>query len=231
MKILGLDLETTGLSADTDVITEMGLVLWDTEENVPLLVHSQLVNYGAHITQEITDITGITEEMLEKFGCNPEDARDRLENIAQKADAIAAYNGESFDRKFIRKLAPSVAEKHWIDLQNDIPYADRIKTRKLTHLAAEHGFLNPFAHRAVFDVMTMFKVMEKYDFETILRRSHESVVFLKAVVSFNDKEQAKERGYRWHGPSKTWYRSFKQSDADKEINEAPFRTMFIQNPE
>ena len=46
---------------------------------------------------------------------------------------------------------------------------EKIKTRSLPYLAADHGFLNPFPHRALFDVMTMIQIAGMYDINEILK--------------------------------------------------------------
>lgn len=37
--------------------------------------------------------------------------------------------------------------------------------------------------------------------------------------SFDQKEQLKERGYHWHGDSKSWVKKFENSEVEDEINE------------
>jgi DNA polymerase III epsilon subunit-like protein len=39
MRVLGLDVETTGLSFETDHVTEIGCVLYDVEQKKPLIIY------------------------------------------------------------------------------------------------------------------------------------------------------------------------------------------------
>jgi oligoribonuclease (3'-5' exoribonuclease) len=40
MKLLGIDLETTGLDVTKDRIIEIGMVLWETDTQTPIIVDS-----------------------------------------------------------------------------------------------------------------------------------------------------------------------------------------------
>ena len=122
----------------------------------------------------------------------------------------------------------TMLDRPWLDTIVDIRFPDSIKTRNLHHLGADHMVLNPFRHRAVFNVLTMFKVMEHYDLDAIIARSKEPTVYVQAIVSFDEKELAKARGYRWYAPSKLWWRSFKLSDFEADKLECGFRTQLLE---
>jgi len=77
----------------------------------------------------------------------------------------------------------------------DVPSPPQITTRKLAHLAAEHGFLNPFAHRAVFDVLTMLKILSCYPIENVIISSNQPLMKLVALVAFDGRYKAKARGF------------------------------------
>jgi DNA polymerase III epsilon subunit-like protein len=71
MLILGLDTETQGLDATKDRVTEWGLVLWDSETKQPVRISGFLVKVPGGVSNEIEKLTGITNEMLEKYGVEP----------------------------------------------------------------------------------------------------------------------------------------------------------------
>jgi DNA polymerase-3 subunit epsilon len=239
MKVLGLDLETSGLDPKKDRILEVGAVLWDWENRIPLQMLSAFVDPsmdGAcpgsfEVTPEITEITGITTGMIEEFGLAEKDVLFEVGPLSIAADYFMGHNCNLFDSRFIDEACfrhgGQSFGKQWLDTSCDIKFPPRIKTRNLRHLAAEHGFLNPFSHRAVFDVLTMFQVASQYPLETIVARANEPTVYLQALVSYDEKERAKERGYRWNPGMRVWWKDFKQSDAEAEIKECGFATGFL----
>src|SRR5208282_4762391 len=76
----------------------------------------------------------------------------------------------------------------------DLEVPERNSTR-LTYMAADHAFLNPFPHRAMFDVMTMLKILDNYDIGKVMELAKSPTVTVKAIVSFDQKDLARNRGY------------------------------------
>jgi DNA polymerase-3 subunit epsilon len=232
MLLLGLDFETTGLDPVEDYVTEVGAVLWDTERKAPVLIDSYFVKHdGIELTDEIVSITGIIQSDLDNYGIESYDAFYRLNDHIHRSEAVVAHNGEEFDRKFHKEWCKKVCGDYpsqnipWIDTQNDIDYPEEIASRKLTYLAAEHGFLNPFAHRAVFDVLTMMRILQEYNVEEVLESAKQPTILVQALVSFDEKELAKERRFRWDGPNRRWVRSYKKHKFEAE--KFPFRTRVV----
>jgi fructose-1,6-bisphosphatase/sedoheptulose 1,7-bisphosphatase-like protein len=117
----------------------------------------------------------------------------------------------------------------WIDTAKDIPYPKSITTRKLTHLAAEHGFVNQMAHRAVTDVLTMLKVLSFYEAKTVVEWSSSPTIKIKAMVTRETKELAKERGSRWDAPSVAWFKEIKEFQLMTEIKDSSFKIVVVEN--
>lgn len=222
MIILGLDFETTGLDFLTDRITEIGAVLWDTDTGKPLRLFNTLVNHddAPVITPEIERLTGITQAMIDQFGVPVDVAVRGLLILMKSADAVVAHNGTGFDRPMleaqIKRLDWTWQEPQWIDTATDVPYPPHITTRKLVHLAAEHGFLNPFAHRAQFDVLTMLTILQRYNIAEVIDIARQPNITLEAQVSYDDRDKAKSRGYRWHSESRTWRKTIKEGQIEAE---------------
>ena len=231
MRILGLDFESTGIDPAKDRITECGAVLWDWEKKIPLQLYSEFVNPEMPIPEEVTDITGITDSMVEEFGLPEREVMTDIECMLSTADYVMAHFGNQFDKLFFDQAY----ERHgwdkngafWLDSSIDVVFPKRITTRNLKHLAAEHGFLAFPSHRAVFDVLTMLNIASAYDLSAIIARAQEPTLFVQALVSFEEKDLAKERGYRWCAPKKIWWRSWKSSDLEADKFECPFRTQIL----
>ena len=239
MLLLGIDLETDGLDPKENAILEVGAVLydWDTKTPVRMLSefidpdYNQNLSAGYKVPVEITELTGITTKMIEEYGGLDVDVMLSLKNLAYGSDFFVGHNCNAFDALFLGTMWDRLSmrfQRPWLDTIVDIKYPPLIKTRNLRHLAAEHGFLNHFPHRAVFDVLTMFKVMEKYDLNDIIARSKEPTLYVQALVSFDEKELAKARGYRWYAPTKTWWREWKASDYEADKLECGFRTQLLE---
>ena len=234
MLVLGLDLETTGRDVSKDQVIEVGAILWDTDKGKPLKIFSEMVWYediwdGATSTEEdIERLIHISYDELCKYGKHPKAVFLGLKEVMETKGiaAVVAHNGLKFDKPLllnnIKKWDVKLPDLPWIDTINDIPYDPSIDTRKLPHLAAEHGFINPFAHRAIFDVLTMLKIFQSYDTEWVIKMSKEPSVTLIAKTTPPWKDEgksnaaAKARGFRWNGEAMAKVVRESQVKAEKE---------------
>ena len=234
MLVCGIDFESTGLEPVADRITEIGAALVEWETLTPLKVMSTLVNPERPIPEEITKITGITDEQVDLYGKSEKAAFAELHDLMSYADYAAAFNGSNFDYPFYlaacARLGVEPSGVMWLDLSSDVKYPPEIKTRNLRHLASEHNFLNPLSHRALWDVMTMLTVASRYDINGIVARAAEPTLFVQAVVSFDEKEKAKELGFRWFAPEKVWWRQMKSSDFEEIKDNCGFKTRLLAGP-
>jgi DNA polymerase-3 subunit epsilon len=228
--ILGLDFETTGLNPLVHSITEVGMVLWETSLRTPIKVMGFMVDPGPSAVwdPEVIGITGITPESCSQFGYESERGLKQVLSWYQTADMACAHNGGPFDHPFLinwaAKFGYEVEEKLWIDTNTDLNLPEKV-SRKLTYMAADHNFLNPFPHRAVFDVMTMLKVLDQHNLEEVIFLAKQPNIVVQALVSFDEKDLAKARGYHAeydNGKFKGWIRTMKACFLEKEKDEAGF---------
>lgn len=232
MLVVGFDTETTGVDVTKDTIVQVGLVLWDTSAKVKKskLKYDALLRGAPPMDQEVIDIHGITDADLEEYGEDPKKVFGLMHDICMGADAIIAHNGNGFDKPMYlencTRLGIAPIDKLWIDTMCDIEYPVRIQTRKLTHLAAEHGFLNPFPHDAISDVLTMLKIADQYDWDKTVLWAQTPSIVVQACVTFHEKELAKAQQYRWNAPDKTWVKtikSFQLEEVQKAAADAGFK--------
>lgn len=226
MLILGLDFETTGFEHEKDDrITEVGAVLWDTEQRNPVRILSELVMYDPEgippLSEEVMRVTGLNHEIINEHGLGMTQILNYkgFQSMLTSAEYLVAHNAP-FDRAFLEKELNLVNEswkpqmKHfkWIDTRTDLPREAYLKGKStaLGYLAADHGFINPFPHRAVTDVLTMLKLMSLYDFDEIVKRSEAPTVTVVAQVSFEQKDKAKNAGFHWNKPH--WQMNVKECD-------------------
>jgi len=232
MLLLGLDLETTGRNTNTDQIIEVGAVIWDTDKCSPVQILSEMVWYdgiwdGASSTkEEIEKLTNISYEDIVTYGSHPTEVLNKLKKVMSIKNlvAVVAHNGNEFDKPMLlsnaKKWNIELPDLHWIDTMVDIPYDANIQTRKLPHLAAEHGFINPFSHRAIFDVLTMLKITQSYDMDWVIKLSKEPSITLIANTTppwqdgGKSNDEAKSKGFRWNG--KAWVKTVRESQLQTE---------------
>lgn len=230
---LGVDFETTGLDVVKDSIIEVGAVLWDVQRKVPMVQYGAMIKTTGEVSDEITRITGITKDDLERFGVGFCEAMAEISKLLPHASHIVAHNGTNFDRPILenelRRHGLEIPSMPWIDSSVDIDYPQNISIRKLSYLAAEHGFVNPFEHRAVSDVLTMMKIVSEYDADDIVKWSSSPIVILQAMVSYDDRHLASARGYRWDAAKKIWSKSVKDFKVEDEERAAPFRIQRVKD--
>lgn len=106
------DIETTGLSKEREMITEIGAVKVENGKIVDRF--SAFVNPGKPIPQEITKLTGITDEMVSTAPKIQEVLPSFLEFTK---DAILVAHNASFDMGFIRVAAERYCN---IEIENTV---------------------------------------------------------------------------------------------------------------
>lgn len=228
MKILFVDCETTGLAPDSDRVVELGCVLYCTEEKRIIRSMCFILNDGEiKITEEITKVNFISQGCLEKYSFGLKAYLEFITDaFVEQADYICAHNAP-FDKAFIeaelKRVGLSKWERPWIDTCVDIPYSDNISTRKLSYLAVEHGFLNPFPHTALSDALTTCILFNKYLLTDIIARKNTPNITIRAMVDYNTREKASKRGYRWEPSSKRWLKQIKENELASEKEKSDFQ--------
>lgn len=227
MKLLGLDIESTGLDVDYDGVVEFGAALFDTENKTYLRLYSEfVVDEKAKIFVESKEdpfinpykecqrVSRITLEMVEKFGLSYSVISDEIVELFDSCDYVLSSNGTNFDHpllnNFMERGDVKLPERQWIDLITDIEFPEDCTYRNLLYLAAYHGFINPFPHRALFDSLTMIKITNNYDYDRMIEVAKSPFIKLIAKVSFDNKELAKDEGFRWDPEKKIWHKEIKE---------------------
>ncbi len=164
------DIETTGLSFQNDRITEIGAVLIKGGE--VLSVFNTFVDPGCAIPEQITELTGITDEMVKGAPSQEEAVRSFLDFAGDRV--LIAHNA-GFDTSFIRKVADDygIPFPHtYLDTVALSRYVNpELKKHKLDTLA-EYFKLGDFNHHRASDdaemlAMIFFKMADKLSEEGI----------------------------------------------------------------
>lgn len=151
------DLETTGLSVVHDDIIEIGAVKICNGK-----IHSRfhsLVNPRRPLFPYITEITGITQDMVEKAPTVDNVLPSFLNFIGHSI--LVGHNIASFDIAFIEAcLQRSISNKVIDTLRLSMVCYPDFKSYKLDYLASAFGVEIINSHRALDDAITNYHVFE-----------------------------------------------------------------------
>lgn len=235
MKLIGIDFETNGPEPTVCDITEIAWVLYDTHfGEVPVVSYCALNCNVQEMDPVAEKITGISVKRCKEYGVPRDVIKEVLRTAIDKyqPDYMVAHNAHGFDRIILERLVTCTVP--WIDTMEDLPSEtyERLGTRTLEYMAAKSGFLNPFPHAALPDVMTMMKILFADDLMEVIERSKIPTVTIMADVTFQQKDLAKARGYYWENIRgkkypKKWVKRMKKDEVEVEKSEAPFNVAII----
>jgi DNA polymerase III epsilon subunit family exonuclease len=152
-----VELETTGLDPRRHSIIEIGAVRVNRDSNVHDTFQA-LVKCDKRVPKIITEMTGITEEMIEKDGVPLEEALGEF--IAFAGDRRLVFFNAEFDFAFLSRAANHVGARIGNPVSCALEMSRRawpgLRSYRLTDLAKLGGLSTRGAHRALDDcVMTV----------------------------------------------------------------------------
>ena len=234
-----LDVETTGLDTAKHEVIELGMVKFDYLPDGSITriidVFESFNEPSTPIPVEITELTGITDDMVSGHRINTE----KVGSFAADAVIIVAHMA-SFDRKFAERYWPIFEHKAWACSATEIEWRNHgFDGSRLGYLLAGVGLFHE-AHRAVDDCRAMIEVLasalpgtDKSALATLLERARRKTMRIWAEQSpFELKDELKQRGYRWSdgadGRPRSWYIDVDQDDQATEI-EFLRRTIYLRD--
>lgn len=230
------DTETTGLSTKTDYILELAAITYDTELRQPVNIYSSLVLWPSRpeIPHEASNIHHITQEMLDKHAKPFDEVAGHVLRMSENSEFMAGHNVIDYDSKIFESnlcrlhdgdhLIQKYYGLKYLDTMIDLPYPERIKTRTLTYLAFEHGYMVKDAHRALPDVQACMHLISCYDYGLIREIASTEIVNIEAKVSFSQKDLAKTQGFKWNGETKQWIKSIREYWYNDQLKQFRFDT-------
>jgi len=202
-----LDTETTGFDSKENGITQLSMIEFFYDDEGIFRIGGMFDRYndpGEPISEEITKITGITDEMV--AGRKIEDSE--LAEFIEGAERIIAHHA-AFDREFVEEKFPDAGFDKivWDCSIEQIDWAARgFNSQKLEIIAANMGYVYD-AHRADSDILATLRVLDKPGpdgmrsaFSEMIENSALDYVHIIATGSpFSGKDILKDAGYKWDG--------------------------------
>ena len=186
-----LDLETTGLSAKTEKITEIGIM--KIKDGEVLEEFCEFVNPEKHIPERVQEITKITDDMVKDAPTIEEMFPKVLEFI--KGTVLVAHNA-TFDIGFLKTIAKDLGYEFDYTYVDTLPLARKLypelKKHKLGKIAEHLKIKVEVAHRALDDVDTTVKVLREM-MKTLKERGAKTVGDIAAKC---EDEKAKAEEYK-----------------------------------
>lgn len=155
---LALDVETTGLSPEKDRMIEIGAVKYKNGEAAGEF--SCLVRACQPLPLRITELTGITEEMLAD-GLEEGEAVTAFLAFAQDMPVLLGHN-IIFDYSFMKAAALRCGLEFEREGLDTLSFAKKLhpelESRSLTALCAHYGIVQERAHRAAEDAVSAHRL-------------------------------------------------------------------------
>lgn len=159
--IVVIDIETTGLDPFKDQILEIGAVKYIDEERITF---QKLIRINNSVPEKITQLTGITDQMINEHGVSLKSALLDLLSFVSNYH-IYGYN-ISFDISFLnqayKKLSLNTLENKVFDLKEKVKKENLFqKNYKLQTTLKNYGINQTVPHRALGDALLIYDLYKK----------------------------------------------------------------------
>ncbi len=154
-----VDLETTGATATRDRVTEVAVITWDGQQ---ALSWSQLLNPQTRISDFITSLTGISNDMV----ANAPGFADIANELAERLDGhiFIAHNAR-FDYAFLKNEFQRLEMTFRAPVLCTVKYSRRLFPEHAKHnldaLITRHDLKVQDRHRALGDAQAIFDFWQK----------------------------------------------------------------------
>ncbi|MEG8041728.1 3'-5' exonuclease [Sphingomonas sp. LR59] len=223
-----LDIESTSLDPLTCEPIELAIVPFEYRlDGAIVAIHPSFHQFNqpaAPISEEITRITGITNDMVAGQCIDP----NAVANFITDAAIIVAHNA-SFDRPIAERISPAFITKPWACTMSDVNWKEEgFESRRLKDLLAAFGIFFD-AHRALDDceagIALLAQIIPRSSrrvLETILTMARKSYWRVFAVEApYDTRDTLRQRGYRWNtapafGP-RSWWVDLEMKQVEPEL--------------
>jgi DNA polymerase III epsilon subunit-like protein len=174
MRLLFVDIETTGFDRRWDSIIEVAAILYNTDLKKQIITFHEYIKPYKKIPEMIEQITGITNEQVTNCRSEEEVVKDFIRFILDyQPDAIVGHNYDAFDGEFFKAKAsfyfmtwPVIKTIDTLKVARQVKAPTTMKTPmgspsyKQESIAAGYG-LTYQAHSAIEDVKTLIEIYNR----------------------------------------------------------------------
>ena len=218
-RFLIINFETDSINPNTCKILEFGYLQSTYDKKI--------VNCGSFlfkqekIISDFPDCNDIDNELL-KYGYEEDRCTQKIQKLISESHYIVARNGHNFDFILLKRLC-DINGKILIDTMIDLPLEKRMHSMKLSYLAFEHDVIMQSVHRAISDVIGLFQLICKFNFDKIIENAtSEKVLLVLKNTPFNPNEiernieqnHKKELGFRWNRDNRRWELIARKNDIE-----------------
>lgn len=233
-RVLILDTETSCLDPKEGAVLEVGAILYSIQ-NGTIAQFSAVLSVPDGIVNEAEGTNRIDVGLLEETMPESMPGWERvapfcLNSLLEQSQAIVAHNAQ-FDREWMQGFG---GDKPWLCTMNDFNFSRANGMRGLVNIAVNYGVPVVSAHRALTDCQLIAGIFDQIrafgdgdddlDLDALVALAMRPKVLVQAIVSYEDREKAKDAGFNWDAPYKRWIRRM----AVEDIARLPFHTRIIE---
>ncbi|MBE6502480.1 MAG: 3'-5' exonuclease [Methanobrevibacter thaueri] len=185
MKVIFFDTETTGLDFKESRIIELAMLI---VEDGKIEEYDEFINVGFDLPSKITEITGITDEMLITEGISEAIVAEDLKSHLTPGTLMIAHNCQ-FDLTFVYGLLKRHYPDEAEDIVSNLNWIDTVTVlkdrkefpHKLIDAVKYYGIEEVNFHRAIDDTKAL------YDVTVALKNERDDLVEYINVFGYNPK--------------------------------------------
>ena len=216
--LLIIDTETSGLDPEAHHCLEIGAILFDVTSRQVLAQMSCLLPVESNAAEAINRIPAAVTRLPQPW----KPGLDYFQELLNSADLLVAHNA-AFDQQWFGRDHLPATDLPWLCSMEDMrwPKEKQLRSRpSVRDLALAYEIPVWAAHRALSDCIYLAEVFRRCDqLEQLIERGLEHRSLMKAQVSYDDRQLARDAGFRWNDPVKgAWTRRL----SAREVGELPF---------
>lgn len=217
MDLVGIvDTETTGLDPAEHKCIEVAVVRYSLKHAAMVDAHTWLIEASGNPAEPVNHIP---TPVLHDHGYAAVCAWEGVHELLTDSCAILAHHAD-FDRQWFPDDMPAV-KAPWIDTCNGIAWPKQSKPgSSLINLALDHGLGVVDPHRALNDCLLIARLLTRchelgHDLHELLAPGLRPSAVFQAIVSYADRDKAKQAGFHREADKRVWTRRMAIEDADK----------------